>query len=88
MVLTLWVGPARGFRPVVTLVDSTGQRLTERDNPARRPLDLAADELLVVRHEVATPARATAGEYRLEADAAGWGVAAGPVELGVIPGPR
>jgi hypothetical protein len=69
-ILVGWHRSGGGLRTRVSLVDTAGQSIVERGESQRRPLDLAADQLLLTRHQVALPARA-AGDYRLVAELVG-----------------
>ena len=83
-VVTLWPGPARGLRPAVALLDPGDQRVPERENPRRRPLDIGADRLLLTRHQVPVASRVAGGDYRLIVEAAPDGGLPERFELGTV----
>jgi 4-amino-4-deoxy-L-arabinose transferase-like glycosyltransferase len=55
--VSVWQGAAPASRPSLVLVDSTGQRVAERDDLQRRALHLEPNEALLLRHALTLPDR-------------------------------
>jgi len=64
-VVTVWPGPVVALRPTIVLDDAGGERTPERDNPRRRPLEVAADQVLLLRHQVPISVRIASGDARV-----------------------